>query len=401
MINVKLLVLFLCTDYIREICAGYCEICPKHTLCMYKNPGPNRSCKFYDKAALLTKDDAQNIVSKINQRRNFVALGLARNLPSAANMNKVEWSEELAMFAQRWVDQCDGVIRPDREDFCRDLADTKVGQNIATVTGYSPGLNVKSFVEIWFIQALDYTGSVTYYNESRESKTNYFTQLIWAATRLVGCGKARFSIDDKGTMVDRLVCNFAPRGNIQGKPVYTIGYPATQCKDDFQGDESFTGLCRPMPTKSKVPETTLPPAVSSLLRILNPPNRLIKHDNIDPIQNDAKDEESTDDGVLGIGHQKIRHAPNQTHLIQHEVSPNLQNTHAVTNNPLRHDAIPYHHTIDHLQNIHGAVYKTKSSTEPHRRHGYIKDFNLPTMVDKKLRQDIFQNKSLILFNQQY
>ncbi|KAI8424175.1 hypothetical protein MSG28_002763 [Choristoneura fumiferana] len=191
---------------------------------------------------------------------------------------KKEWSEELAMFAQRWVDQCDGVIRPDREDFCRDLADTKVGQNIATVTGYSPGLNVKSFVEIWFIQALDYTGS----------------------------------IDDKGTMVDRLVCNFAPRGNIQGKPVYTIGYPATQCKDDFQGDESFTGLCRPMPTKSK--ETTLPPAVSSLLRILNPPNRLIKHDNIDPIQNDAKDEESTDDGVLGIGHQKIRHAPNQTHF---------------------------------------------------------------------------------------
>lgn len=32
-----------------------------------------------------------------------------------------EWSDELATFAQRWVDQCDGGIRPDREDFCRDL----------------------------------------------------------------------------------------------------------------------------------------------------------------------------------------------------------------------------------------------------------------------------------------
>lgn len=52
-------------------------------------------------------------------------------------------------------------------------------------------------------------------------------------------------------MVDRVVCNFGPRGNIQGKPVYTIGYPATQCKDDFQGDESFTGLCRPMPSITK------------------------------------------------------------------------------------------------------------------------------------------------------
>lgn len=53
--------------------------------------------------------------------------------------------------------------------------------------------------------------------------------------------------------------------------------------------------------------------MSSLLRILNRPDPLKKHDNIDPIQNNAKDEENTDDGVLGSGHQKIRHAPNQTH----------------------------------------------------------------------------------------
>lgn len=41
----------------------------------------------------------------------------------------------------------------------------KVGQNIATITGPSAGFNVKSFVEIWFMQSLVYDGSVTYYNE--------------------------------------------------------------------------------------------------------------------------------------------------------------------------------------------------------------------------------------------
>lgn len=73
-------------------------------------------------------------------------------------------------------------------------------------------------------------------------------------------------------------------------------------------------------------------------------------------------------------------------VIQHELSPNLENKHsAVTNNPSRHDAIPYHHTIDHLQNIHGAVYKTKSSTEHHRRHGYIMD-SINPCYDKHIKK---------------
>lgn len=42
---------------------------------------------------------------------------------------------------------------------------TRVGQSIATITGPSPGINVKSFVEIWFMRSIDYVGSVTYYNQ--------------------------------------------------------------------------------------------------------------------------------------------------------------------------------------------------------------------------------------------
>lgn len=50
-------------------------------------------------------------------------------------------------------------------------------------------------------------------------------------------------IVERNTTADRLVCNFAPRGNINGKPVYIIGYPATQCTPQTEVDQKFSGLC--------------------------------------------------------------------------------------------------------------------------------------------------------------
>ncbi|XP_052740757.1 uncharacterized protein LOC112053559 [Bicyclus anynana] len=208
----------------------YCDICPEHTLCKYAVSGPSPQCVGYDTNAFLTEDDIGAILDKINDRRHFIATGRSRFLPAAANMKKIVWSKELATFAQRWVDQCDQSLKPDRKDKCRDLDDSEVGQSIVTITGSSSyeKLRVQSMVEVWFMESMDYTGSVTYYNQSREQKTNYFTQLIWADTDKVGCGKARFFVKTaKPIIIDRLVCNFAPKGNLHGKPVYTIGYAAT------------------------------------------------------------------------------------------------------------------------------------------------------------------------------
>lgn len=39
------------------------------------------------------------------------------------------------------------------------------------------------------------------------------------------------------------MCNFAPRGNIRGKPVYALGLAATQCPESFIPDEIMKGLC--------------------------------------------------------------------------------------------------------------------------------------------------------------
>ncbi|CAH0725246.1 unnamed protein product, partial [Brenthis ino] len=266
----------------------------------YVDSGPNPLCLGYEEKSLLTQDQIKTIVNQINIRRNFIALGQSKFFHAAANMKKIVWSNELAVFAQRWVDQCNQSLRPDLEDQCRDMEKTKVGQNIATITGLSPGVNVKSFVEIWFMLSMDYVGSVTYYNQSRDYRTKYFTQLIWADTDKVGCGKARFFVKHmKLTLVERLVCNFAPRGNVHGKPIYTIGYPATQCDDNMIPDKIFPGLCRYDTKAARL--SSVNTVATSLLRIRNLFNDLTEQE-IDPVRSDLK--QTTNSSKITSSNQK-------------------------------------------------------------------------------------------------
>ncbi|XP_047022641.1 uncharacterized protein LOC124632032 [Helicoverpa zea] len=287
------------------ISVDFCKICLNHTLCKYKTQGPSPSCKSYDSSALLTSQDIIELVNKINERRNFVAMGHSRFLPQAADMKKVKWSNLLAISAQRWADQCDPSIRPDKEDQCRDLKNLSVGQNIASVLGTSPGLSVKGFVEMWFIEVLDFTGSVTYYNKSTDTKTNSFTQLIWAKTEFVGCGASKFYVDERHAMLERLVCNFAPRGNLHGKPVYSIGFPGTQCEDKMIPDKRYKGLCSYQDDATITKLTSQRRPVNSLLKILNLSNDSVKQD-IDPIRNNFK-HNSNNHSSNQKRNQKTRH----------------------------------------------------------------------------------------------
>lgn len=52
-----------------------------------------------------------------------------------------------------------------------------------------------------------------------------------------------FQIEDKNIVVERLVCNFAPKGNLQGTPVYAVGFTATQCPKSLFPDKTMEGLC--------------------------------------------------------------------------------------------------------------------------------------------------------------
>ncbi|CAG4919142.1 unnamed protein product [Colias eurytheme] len=247
------------------------------------------------------------------------------------------WSKELAEFAQRWADQCDSAIRPDREDECRDLETDKVGQNIATITGASKGISLKNFIDMWFIQSMAYTGSVTYYNMSINSKSNYFTQLIWATTKLVGCGRARFYINLQP--IDRLVCNFSPGGNVQKRPIYIIGYPGTQCEEGMAADKQFPGLC----TDTKKADITDPPSSTSLLRIIYSVTS-----EIDPIKNNFNTIKEND--AQRNRAQKLRHVYNNSYALKRD----NRNYRGTPPNASRHpDGFFQHRERGHSRVYHG------------------------------------------------
>ncbi|KAH9640393.1 hypothetical protein HF086_018059 [Spodoptera exigua] len=310
MFIVKLIVFVGCFSGFSAVLTDYCEICLNHTLCKYKTRGPGPFCISYEQSSL-TNQNKLELINNINERRNFVAMGHSKILPFAANMKKIYWSNELATSAQRWADQCDSSLYPDKEDQCRDLENVKVGQSIASILGPSPGLSVKSFVEMWFMQVVDYTGSVAYYNESRDYKTNHLTQLLWANTEYVGCGKSKFYVDERNTMVERLVCNFAPKGNAHRKPVYSVGYPGTQCRNNMKPDDKYHGLCAHEKDFTKL-MTQRYQSMNNLLRILNLSNESVKHE-IDPIRNILGQNIANNNHSNVQRNQKTRHIlPNKT-----------------------------------------------------------------------------------------
>ncbi|XP_072939927.1 uncharacterized protein [Epargyreus clarus] len=154
---------------------------------------------------------------------------------------------------------------------------------------------------MWFMQSLEYTGSVSYY-QFQDHDSKYFTQLIWAETESVGCGRAKFVVND--ALIDRIVCNFSPKGNVYGKPVYAIGFPGTQCGNEMVPDGKFPGLCTQRHSVTKLTTPNLP--VSSLLRILNLSNDSVKQE-IDPLYNNIKQINRNLKEIEGPRHQIMRH----------------------------------------------------------------------------------------------
>ncbi|XP_026321825.1 uncharacterized protein LOC113231623 isoform X2 [Hyposmocoma kahamanoa] len=246
-----------------------CNASKEHTLCKFQSEDPARHCVDYEQT-IRTAKEKQAILDKLNSRRNKVAGGEIRSLPSADSMMKLEWNKELELTAQRWANQCVKHSVPDIKDTCRDLDGVYVGQNIATIYGDSPGLAPLSLVDVWYMELLNVNSTILpHYKPSTESgfsHYDYFTQLMWAKSFQVGCGGVKFRErmpDTSGAvkrMIYRLVCNFAPGGNRLNHSVYTEGAPCEQCPSDTTCDSIYKSLCssKKFKTHTVLPETTEP-----------------------------------------------------------------------------------------------------------------------------------------------
>lgn len=104
------------------------------------------------------------------------------------------WSDDLARTAQDWATSL-------RDNGCGfEHSDTAYGENLAAGTDLSP----ENAVELWYQEASKYS----FKRPGFSMATGHFTQMVWLATRSIGCG---FS-ECQGMRL--WVCHYDPPGNV-------------------------------------------------------------------------------------------------------------------------------------------------------------------------------------------
>jgi pathogenesis-related protein 1 len=114
----------------------------------------------------------------------------------------LKWSDRLADQAQGWAN------RLLAENRFAHRPNPVYGENLFEIAGAQA--SPEQVVETWAAESRDYDYAA---NKCREL-CGHYTQLVWAATKTVGCGVAR------NARREIWVCNYEPPGNYVGKRPY-------------------------------------------------------------------------------------------------------------------------------------------------------------------------------------
>lgn len=130
----------------------------------------------------------------------------------------VQWSPELARFAQEWADEVartgEPAHRPREGEHLQHY-----GENIAWGSG--SGYGVLQAAEAWFaeIELYEPGTPIPPPEDFGAFRAGHYTQVVWKGTTAIGAGKAMIQEGErKGWLV--VVCNYDPPGNIAGEPPY-------------------------------------------------------------------------------------------------------------------------------------------------------------------------------------
>jgi pathogenesis-related protein 1 len=110
----------------------------------------------------------------------------------------LSWSPAVAASAQAWADQ----LRANGCAFAH--SQTAYGENLAAGTAGS--LSAESVVGMWYREV----GQYDFQSGRFAMETGHFTQVVWKASRSLGCGRSTC----KG--LDIWVCQYDPPGNVMG-----------------------------------------------------------------------------------------------------------------------------------------------------------------------------------------
>jgi len=168
----------------------------------------------------LTTSEKEAILKKHNDLRAQV---------EATNMQKMYWDDDLALEARNWARQCDLWHEPNP---LRNLEQYPIGQNIFFWYGYPRTIERFMWaVQFWYDEGQCYDFATQTCNpmcdKNRQvTQCGHYTQLVWAESTRMGCSYVRCG---GGGYEHRLICNYAPTGNIVGKNPYKQGTKVSDC----------------------------------------------------------------------------------------------------------------------------------------------------------------------------
>ncbi|XP_069113964.1 peptidase inhibitor 16-like [Argopecten irradians] len=172
----------------------------------------------------LTEAEKDDILGYHNDVRSNVE-------PSASNMLKMKWSDELATIAQDYADKCIWGHNGERSS---GSSFWYVGENIFLSSYY----NGKYTVDRWASEESDYT----YSSNSCSGVCGHYTQVAWASSEYLGCGAKKCSSLEGLSWSNAVivVCNYGNGGNFRGYRPYNEGTSCSQCPS---GTTCENGLC--------------------------------------------------------------------------------------------------------------------------------------------------------------
>ncbi|XP_023237313.1 peptidase inhibitor 15-like [Centruroides sculpturatus] len=150
--------------------------------------------------------------------------------PPAADMQFMEWNDDLARIAQDWADKCiwdHGNLRDPKFE-------GGMGQNLYMGYSRSPLVHMN----LWFKEYQYYDYYSNYCQSGKEC--GHYLQLVWANSRMFGCG---LKVGCRYRNRYYIACNYYPAGNVKGRHPYKIGVPCSKCSNSSDGGLCSEGLC--------------------------------------------------------------------------------------------------------------------------------------------------------------
>ncbi|XP_078311153.1 cysteine-rich venom protein Mr30-like isoform X2 [Crassostrea virginica] len=181
-------------------CAQKYQMIPYHSACLSKSDNAIKSG--------VSDGDKNVIVNEHNKYRAGVS-------PTAVQMGKMSWDDEIAMVAQTYADACKGLVHDGNQQ--RSIPGRfSVGQNLASAGN---DLSWAEVIKLWYDEVKDFTMGGP--NELR--KVGHFTQVVWSTSIKIGCGFAQCG------STRSYVCNYGPSGNYDINNPYMAGTACSNC----------------------------------------------------------------------------------------------------------------------------------------------------------------------------